>query len=148
MNQQINKCCWQEMMSVQLTELNRHVRAEKKSGLSRTSNFRKQIVRVLFRDLQIIGRKAPANGCYPVPELSDSEAKTPPIPRIASCCSSDNKKIETFRHMRKIYTPAFPEWLLSSVCPLLRARSRRLESLKSPCPRTRWYRPAKGLVSC
>ena len=49
------------------------------------SKFRKQIFRILFRDLQIIGRHAPANGCSPVPELPDCEAKTPPIPRIASC---------------------------------------------------------------
>ena len=73
------------MMSVQLTELDRLVRAVKKVVCRETSNFRKQIFRVLFRDLQITGSKAPANGCSPVPGLSDSEAKTPPIPRIASC---------------------------------------------------------------
>ena len=92
-----------------------------KSGLSRTSNFRKQIFRVLFRDLQIIGRKALANLCYPVPELSDSEAKTPPIPRIASCWFERQQKDRNLQtHAQYQHTPPFQSGSCR-VCPLMSA---------------------------
>ena len=103
------------MMSVQPTELDRHVRAEKK---------------VVCRELPIFGNRFFAScseickslagrlrRTYAIQSQSCQTAKRKHHQSLAShhVGSSDNKKIETFRHMRKINTPAFPEWLLSSV---------------------------------